>query len=95
MSGFFASSDNFAPYLIPFEYISAFKYGYQTLMENEFKNIQPLNCMNNMANPCDPLTKNYSFKEPFWISVLCFFLLIILFKGLAFTITYIKSKKKL
>jgi len=63
-------------------------------MENEFKNIQPLNCMNNLDNPCDPLRINYTFKEPLWVSFTCQALLIILFKSLAWLFTYLKSRQK-
>jgi len=94
LSGFFAAADNFAPYLIPFEYISGFKYSFQILIQSEFKDIQPLNCMNSTTFPCEPLINNFTFKEDSWLSVLLLALLIIFFKTAAFIILYLKSKMK-
>jgi len=94
LSGYFASTDNYAPYLIPFEYISGFKYGYQVLMQFEFTDIQPLNCMNNQISPCDPLKLNYTFKEDVWLSCICLALLIMFLKTVAFIIITIKAKIK-
>lgn len=94
LSGFFSAADNYVPYLIPFEYISAFKYAFQILITIEFRDIQPLNCMNSVVNPCDPLNVNYTFKEELWLSCLCLALLIIFFKILSFIITKFRSKMK-
>ena len=35
-AGFFVSSDNIHWYLKEFEYLSIFKYGYESLMHNQF-----------------------------------------------------------
>lgn len=32
LSGFFTDYSNYAPYLIPFYYISPFRYGYETFV---------------------------------------------------------------
>ena len=37
-AGFFVSSDKIPPYLKEFEYLSIFKYGYESLMHNQFDN---------------------------------------------------------
>lgn len=94
VSGFFANSSNFAPYMIPFEYLSPFKYAYHILIENEFKDIQPLNCMNRLNGTCDPLKVNFSINMDLWLSFLCLALLILFYKTLAFVFIYYKSKMK-
>ena len=61
LSGYFASTDNYLPYLLPFEYISGFKYGIQIFIENEFTDSQALNCSNDILNPCEPLKVNFVY----------------------------------
>lgn len=63
-------------------------------MQNEFKDIQPLNCMNNLIMPCEPLKQNFVFKEELWLSILCLALLTIFFKTVAFIFIYFRSKIK-
>ena len=94
LSGFFASYENFAPYLIPFEYISVFKYGFQILTGIEFSNMQALNCQNSLTNACDPLKDRFTYKEEPWVSVICIIALILGFNIAAFIITFYKSKLK-
>ena len=51
LSGWFASASNFAPYLIPFKYLSLFKYGYQILNDIEFGgDASTNNCFNQTAD---------------------------------------------
>ena len=40
-AGFFVSSDNIGWYLKEFEYLSIFKYGYESLMHNQFDEYLP------------------------------------------------------
>ena len=97
LSGFFATSDNYAPYLKPFEYISVFKYAYQILTNIEFIEIQPLNCMNvGSTNPivCDPLKQRFTFLEPMYLSIILICVLIVFFNIIAFIIIYFKSRIK-
>jgi len=56
-AGFFVSSDNIPAFLIEFQYMSFFKYGYQALMLNEYTDLS-LECMYLSADDseyCDPL----------------------------------------
>jgi hypothetical protein len=94
LSGYFASTDNYLPYLLPFEYLSGFKYGLQIFVENEFTNAQPLNCFNNLESPCKPLEINFAFREKAWVSLLCLGGVIIFFQIIAFLIILVKSNKK-
>jgi hypothetical protein len=94
LSGFFADSDNFAPYLIPFKYLSAFKYGFQVLTHIEFSDLPPFNCQNLNPNICSPLQNRFTFLEPFYVSLIAIGCLIVLFKSLAFIIIYYCAKIK-
>ena len=51
-SGFFVNQDNMPNFLIPFEHISLFKYGYQAYVQNEFDDIT-VNCSD--RNPPDDI----------------------------------------
>ncbi len=53
LSGYFSPQDNFVPYLIPFKYLSHFKWAYQLLIENEFSGAN-ISCMN-PPDSCNPL----------------------------------------
>ena len=57
LSGFFVNQDNMLPVLIPFKYISLFKYGYQVFTQNKYKDLD-LDCYPD----CDPI-KTYDFDE--------------------------------
>jgi len=92
LSGFYAAAENFLPYMIPFKYISLFKYAFQVLVYMEFTDNQALNCTNDITNPCDPLKDKYDFLEPFWVSLVCVGSLIIIFRTLAFIFFKIRSK---
>jgi hypothetical protein len=92
LSGFFANEDNFAPYLIPFKYLSVFKYTYQSLIHIEFTYIQPFNCFNTMQ--CVNYIQENTFVEPFYVSVIAIFALYFLFKILSFIFLYYFNKIK-
>lgn len=54
-SGFFINSNQTPKYLIEFEYVSLFKYGYQALFLNEYTGLH-LECMDATGPAhCDPL----------------------------------------
>ena len=95
MAGYFAGSDNYLPYLIPLEYMSGFKYGYQILIENEFHDSQALNCHNNIERPCLPLIQSFEFKEASWVSIVALISVIIFFQAMAIFIINVKSKQKI
>jgi len=64
-AGFFVSQDNIPKFLIEFQYLSIFKYGYQALMLNEYTGLN-LDCMHlndpsQWADSCDPLAE---FNSP-------------------------------
>jgi len=72
MSGFFTNNQNFAPYLLPFYYISPFKYGYETMFINEYTDIQPLYCVNSGDPICNQLAEqNFptSFSQDLYILI--------------------------
>ena len=69
-AGFFVSSDHIPWYLKEFEYLSIFKYGYESLMHNQFDvyekqheawlagSTEPCTyeCWCDTIHPCDPLS---------------------------------------
>lgn len=57
LSGFYVNQDNMLPVLIPFQYISLFKFGYQVFTQNEYDDLD-LDC----HPKCDPM-KTYGFNE--------------------------------
>jgi hypothetical protein len=61
-AGFFVNQENIPVWLIEFQYLSFFKYGYQALMINEYTDLQ-LTCMSPPPGvlKCDPLGE---FKSP-------------------------------
>ena len=95
VSGGFASQSNFAPFLKPLEYISAFKYAYQTLTHVEFENNQPINCINTDNVLCDPLNNLFVFPESLNLSIILMGIVFVCFEFLAFLIIYLKILRKL
>lgn len=74
LSGFFAAADNFAPYLIPFKYLSSYKYSYQIMTHIEYTDMSPFNCFNLAPDLCNPVALRFTFDEPFyasWIGMAC------------------------
>ena len=57
-AGFFVNQSNIPIWLIEFQYLSFFKYGYQALLLNEYTDLH-LACMNpppdQLSQKCDPL----------------------------------------
>lgn len=94
LSGFFASSDNYAPYLKPFEYISAFKYAYQILTEIEFTDLKAFTCSNSLTFPCDPLKTRFTYNEPMYLSILLIAVIAFCFNTIAYLFQYFRTKIK-
>ena len=94
LSGFFANANNFAPYLIPFKYLSMFKYGFQTLIHNEFQMLSPLNCQNLAPDMCTPMATRFTFLEPYYLDFVLITALIIFFKMISFIMLYKFAKIK-
>ena len=69
VSGFFAKENTYAKYLIPIKYISLFKWVFQILIMNEFKDGSPLTC-SNYPDKCD-LLADLNFKESMAVSYAC------------------------
>lgn len=63
-AGFFVNQENIPKFLIEFQYLSIFKYGYQALMLNEYEGLD-LECMHldpsQWADSCAPLDE---FNSP-------------------------------
>ena len=60
-AGFFVNQDQIPKFLIEFQYLSIFKYGYQALMLNEYNGLH-LKCMDEIGfNNCAPLK---TFNSP-------------------------------
>jgi hypothetical protein len=93
LSGFFAKSSNFAPYLKPFEYLSFFKYLFQTLIHNEYSDNQPLICAN-FKIQCHPLAYLFVFPEPFYVSFIAIGCLLIFYSMIGFLFLYFFSRPK-
>lgn len=93
VSGFFASEDTYAPYLIPLKYISLYKYAFQLVLYNEFKNGNPMTC-SNFPDKCD-LLEELDFSESFGISYLCAVAVTIAFGIISFILLYKLVKIKL
>lgn len=94
LSGFFASADNFAPYLIPFKYLSMFKYGYQTLIHNEFIDSSPLTCLQSTPDMCSPMASRFTFLEPYYICFIAVASLVVFFNAIALFILWKTAKIK-
>jgi len=96
LSGFFASSSSYVPYLKPFEYISTFKYTYQILTEVEFSDLKALSCSNSnsMDLPCDPLKSRFTYNEPMYLSILLIAIVAFFFNFLAFLFQYFRTRVK-
>ena len=62
-SGAFSNQDNVPDFLIPMEYTSMFKYGYQAYILNEFQNIT-IDCP--YRNPPD----EYNIQESLKVSIM-------------------------
>lgn len=72
-AGYFASADTVSFYIKPIQWVSAFKYCYQTLATIQFSEMQPLNCYNQVDNPiidCDPLNGILKFEQDFNLSLI-------------------------
>lgn len=70
-AGFFVNQKNIPWFLMPFQYASIFKYGYQALMLNEYNGLT-LDCMNPklpLEEQCAPL-KTFASPENLGISVM-------------------------
>lgn len=93
LSGFFSSSKNFVPYLIPFKYLSLFKWAYQLFIQNEFSDSPPLTCQN-PPNPCNPLG-NFDFDESMATSFAVASAVSLFFGILGFILVYALVKIKL
>lgn len=94
LSGFFAAADNFAPYLIPFKYLSSYKYSYQILTHIEYTNLSPFNCFNLAPDLCSPVALRFTFDEPFYASWIGMVLLLIALRVVAFLCMYFLAKIK-
>ena len=92
LSGFFANADNFAPYLIPIKYLSFFKYGFQTVVHNEFSDLQPLNCQNLSGDTCSPMANRFTFLEPFYVTLILIAALSVFFNICSFLMLYFFAK---
>ena len=94
LSGFFAAADNFAPYLIPFKYLSSYKYSYQAFTHIEYTDMSPLNCFNVAPDICNPIATSFTFDEPFSASIVGMVCLLVGLRICAFLGTYFLAKIK-
>ena len=94
LSGFFTAADNFAPFLIPFKYISSYKYAYQMFTHMEYTDMSPLNCFNVAPDICNAIHTRFTFDEPFWVSLVGSVCLLFVLRLLAFICTYFLAKIK-
>lgn len=95
LSGFFADATTYAPYLKPFEYLSAFKYTFQALVQLVFSDIAPTNCQNINPSICAPnANPAFSFLEQFYHNLIALGALCIFFNILGFLALYYFAKIK-
>jgi len=68
LSGFFVNDSHVPFWLMPFNYLSFYRYGFQALMLNEYQDLE-LECMEIPADRmghCDPLGDFNSPQNIFW-----------------------------
>lgn len=94
LSGYFASNDSVVVYLKPVQWISSFKYAYQILTESEFRDVQPLNCINNPFLPCDPLQERLKFTESMITSIIVLSSVGVFFYSISLIILLIQGRNK-
>lgn len=69
-AGFFVNQDQIPKFLIEFQYLSIFKYGYQALMLNEYNDLH-LKCMDEVGfKNCAPL-KTFNSPQNLTVSIIC------------------------
>jgi len=93
LAGFFSSQENFAPYMIPLKYISIFKFGYQSLVTNEFDTNKPYTC-SNPPDKCDQMA-DVDFTESFAVDMTMIGTIILLFFSISYFGLYYLVKIKL
>lgn len=62
-AGFFVTQNNIPSFLIVFQYMSIFKYGYQALTQNEFDDLVNNGCLMPDCNPHDYAENTNGFWE--------------------------------
>lgn len=87
LAGFFVNQDNIVEVLIPFEYISPFKYGFQVFALNEYEGLH-LSCMPD----CDPI-KSFGFEQTLEESVIITAALGVAFYSIAYFVLFILSRR--
>ena len=90
LGGFFISLDQVPKFFYFIEYISPFKFGFQALIQNEYRG--PVDCGNGVY--CDLLETKFKFTEPFWLNLLLLFLIGVAFRVAAWVSLYLISNPK-
>ena len=91
LAGYFSPQDNFVPYLIPFKYLSPFKWIYQMLITNEFADAN-ISCMNPPDN-CNPL-ESMNFAESMPVNFAVLSSVSVFYGAIGFLIVYFCIKIK-
>lgn len=92
LTGFFSPESNYVEYLIPLKYLSPFKYIYEVLILNEFKNSEPFLC-SSPPNNCDTLA-DLKISNSYTTLFSCLSALGIFYLLLSFIIVYLYVKVK-
>lgn len=90
ISGFFISLDQTPKIFYAIAYISPFKYGFQALITNQYRN--PVDCGNGVQ--CNILESRFSFPEKFWLDLTLMACIGVGFRILAWISLYIISNPK-
>ena len=88
VGGFFTNLNNVPKLFYPLEYISMFKYGFQTYIQNNYRRL--ISCPTD-GHTCDILVEKYQFKEAFWVSMMLMAVIGVAMRLLAFIALYFLS----
>ena len=89
LGGYFSAQENFVVYLIPFKYISLFKWVFQLLIKNEFSHANST-CMN-PPESCSTLS-DYNFDESLYVDFIIITAVSLICGLLGFLFVYFKNK---
>lgn len=93
VGGFFAPLNQVHDFYRIFEYISMFKYGYQSLVESQF--VDGFLYINGKTISTITLESEFDFEEPYWLSVMLMFVIGIALRGLSLLFMWYISNPKL
>ena len=99
MGGFFLNSVSIPAWLIWLKYVSWFFYGNQALVVNQWHGMEGIECEAGAEAAClktgDEVLSKLNFPEDdFYFNLLMLFVLLVVFRVLAFIALYVKSRRR-